>query len=67
MADQNSDIAEPRLLFSKEEWEAAMPKLTADMTTYLTQYRTPVFIDRATTPNPGDRGRSSRLGIGGSS
>ena len=46
MADQNSDIAEPKLLFSKEEWEAATPKLTADMTAYLKQYRTPVFIDR---------------------
>lgn len=52
MANQDSDIAEPKLLFSEEEWEAAMPKLTADMTAYLKQYRTPVFIDR------GDYGES---------
>ena len=61
MADQNSDIVEPKLLFSAEEWETAMPKLTTGMTAYLGQYRTP------TTANPGDRGLSSRLGAGGSS
>jgi hypothetical protein len=53
MVDRYSDIAEPKLLFSKEEWGAAMPELTADMTDYLKQYRTPVFLDR------GDHGEHS--------
>lgn len=52
MADQDSGNAEFKLLFSKEEWEAAMPKLTADMTAYLKQYRTPVFIDRGDHGEP---------------
>jgi hypothetical protein len=62
MADQNSDIAEPELLFSKEEWEAAMPKLTADMTAYLKQYRTPVFIDRGDHGEPWGSGSFVEVG-----
>jgi hypothetical protein len=34
------------LLFTKDEWDAAMPMLTAAMTEFLQPYRTPVFIDR---------------------
>src|SRR5271156_700320 len=62
MADQNSDIAEPKLLFSKEDWEAAMPKLTADMTAYLKQYRTPVFIDRGDHGEPWGSGSFVEVG-----
>ena len=32
-------------LFAEDEWNIAQPKLTRDMTAYLTQYRTPVFRD----------------------
>ena len=62
MADQNSDIAEPKLLFSKEEWEAVTPKLTADMTAYLKQYRTPVFIDRGDHGEPWGSGSFVEVG-----
>ena len=33
------------MLFTKEEWDAAMPEVTRAMTAYLKQFRTPVFID----------------------
>jgi hypothetical protein len=62
MADQDSGNAEFKLLFSKEEWEAAMPKLTADMTAYLKQYRTPVFIDRGDHGEPWGSGSFVEVG-----
>jgi hypothetical protein len=45
MTENKEPLHEPKLLFGKEEWEAALPTLTAEMTTYLKQYRTPLFID----------------------
>ncbi len=33
------------LVFAEAEWDAAMPKVVADMTEYLKQYRTPIFRD----------------------
>ncbi|WP_158912795.1 hypothetical protein [Caulobacter sp. S45] len=35
-----------QLLFTKEEWDAAMPQLTKDMMDVLRRYRTPVFKDQ---------------------
>jgi hypothetical protein len=45
MTEGKEPVPQSKLLFSKEEWEAAMPTLTAAMTEYLKQYRTPVFVD----------------------
>ncbi len=45
MDEPNEPLPESKLLFSKEVWDAAMPPLTAAMTAYLKQYRTPIFID----------------------
>jgi hypothetical protein len=38
------------LVFTKEEWEEAVPKVGAGMRCFLSAYRTPVFKDH------GDRG-----------
>ncbi len=43
MADEQDAPTEADLLFTKDQWDAAMPDLTRSMTTYLAQYRTPVF------------------------
>ena len=34
------------LVFTEAEWNALVPKVVADMTDYLKQYRTPIFKDR---------------------
>jgi hypothetical protein len=39
----NRDMTE--LLFTKKEWEAAMPTVVAGMKSFLSSYRTPVFED----------------------
>lgn len=56
MSEGKKPASEPKLLFSKEEWEAAMSTLTAEMTDYLKKYRTPVFIDH------GDHGQAGGSG-----
>jgi hypothetical protein len=33
------------LVFTKEEWEAAMPGVVAGMKSFLSAYRTPIFKD----------------------
>lgn len=45
MNEHNETPPEPKLLFTKEEWDAAMPELTSAMTAHLKQFRTPLFID----------------------
>lgn len=45
MSDHDKPLPEPKLLFSEEEWNAAMPELTRKMTAHLKQFRTPLFID----------------------
>jgi hypothetical protein len=45
----NNDM-EPELVFTKAEWEAAVPAVVAGMKSFLSAYRTPVF------KNHGDHG-----------
>ena len=40
-----TNVAQPSLLFTEAEWNAAMPEVVADMTKFLTTYRAPVFKD----------------------
>ena len=37
------------LLFTEDEWNAAMPKVVADMTAYLRPYRAPIYEHHAAT------------------
>jgi hypothetical protein len=62
MTDQNPYVPERKLLFTKEEWEAAMPTLTSDMSAYLKQYRTPVFTDRGDHGEPWGSGSFVEIG-----
>ncbi len=45
MTEHNETPPEPTLLFTKEEWDSALPELTRAMTAHLKQFRTPLFID----------------------
>jgi hypothetical protein len=53
----------PRLLFTEDEWDQAMPKLCTEMVAFLRRYRTPVFIDHGDHGQP--NGSGSFLEIGG--
>lgn len=52
MAKPDAPSTEPKPLFTKEEWDAAVPDLTTAMMAYLKQYRTPIFVDHGDHGEP---------------
>lgn len=44
------------LLFTEDEWNAAMPKVVADMTAYLRPYRAAIYEHHAASGNEGEHG-----------
>lgn len=48
MSDLPSTPPETKLVFTEDQWNAAMPQLTKDMTAHLAEYRTPIFKDQGT-------------------
>ena len=62
MTDDPSEPGEPKLAFTKAEWEEAMPTLALAMTSHLKRYRTPLFIDHGDYGEPWGSGSFLQLG-----
>ena len=62
MGDEKAMRPRVQLLFTEAEWNAALPKITDSMTTYMKKYRTPVFIDHGDHGEPWGSGSFVELG-----
>ena len=62
MGDVEATGEKGQLVFTKEEWEAALPKLALAMTDLLRRYRTPIFIDHGDHGEPHGSGSFLKLG-----
>jgi hypothetical protein len=52
----------PEILFSEAEWDAAMPRVVAEMSDYLKPYRTPLLVDAGDHAVGGGTGSYLELG-----